>query len=239
MIHVLWWSAAQTDTYTRMPCAKSCTITLPVLHRLLSAAILPRIPNMDFLERLVVCAALAGGASASAGTVLNLQVSDYRSVPLPGVRLSAKTSSSTSPPTDIAGKTQLVLAQEVQPGDEILLVLVAAPSPRLKMFVPFLGRAIVSKQFLIEVVLSEPAQTLALTNEKVVVSLTRAINTDALRSDPNPYVWTPEVRATSLKNIAAYVELKPKDVDDAIRKFAKTTKDPVFKKDFQYYTIEK
>jgi hypothetical protein len=174
--------------------------------------------------------------SACGATVLHLQVSDYRSVPIRGVRLSAKTSSDTSPPTDIAGKTELTLSQDLHPGDYVLLVLVAAPSPRLKMLVPVAGRGTVDNQFLIEVFLWEPGQALALNNEKIMLSITRAINENGSMNGNNPFpILSPEHRATNLKQIADELGLKPTDVDAAIRKFEKTTKDPIFGREVQVY----
>jgi hypothetical protein len=170
-------------------------------------------------------------SAAAAGTPLIVQVSDYSDRPIAGVILSAKASSSTSAPTDIAGKTQITLAQTLQPGDEVALVLVHAPSQKMKMFAPWQGRAIVPKDLVIEVVLAEARQAAVLSNPVVVASLATAINAGANPSNPghtlrpgDPDPETPKVRkpsvdamATSLKKVSKTAGLDPKNVDTAIR----------------------
>jgi len=179
------------------------------------------------LARLVLCG-MACGLSVSAATVLTIQVSNYSEVPIRGVILSSKFSSSTSAPSDVAGKTQIVLAQDVQPGDQVPLVLVQAPSPKLRIFAPFEGRAIVPKQFFIEVVLGEPGDRLALKNENVLESLAGAINSEAIKRPNTPLPegvkGGPSLEfnfASSLKQVAGAVGVEPKELDAAIRKLAR------------------
>ena len=163
---------------------------------------------------------------ASAGTILTIQVSTTKDLPIQGVILSSKVGSSTSAPTDVAGKTQIVLTQEVQPGDQVPLVLVHAPSPNLIMFAPFEGRAVIPKLFNVEVVLATRGDLQALTDKRVVVSLAAAVNSGAKNSQGSASptdVWT------SLQSVSKATGIDPLKLDTAIRGMAaKHTPDKAF-----------
>ena len=78
---------------------------------------------------------------------------------------------STSKPTDLAGKTQIIAPPGAQPGDSLPLTLVKAPDPKMIIMSPFEGRATIPKQpWFIEVILGEPGSPWALKDERVVSS---------------------------------------------------------------------
>lgn len=83
--------------------------------------------------------------AAQCATTVYLQVSDVHDQPMSGVILSTKTTGSTSPPSDVAGKTQITLNGSVQPGDAVVLVLVRAPRPGMRFYTPWEGFATVPK----------------------------------------------------------------------------------------------
>jgi hypothetical protein len=74
---------------------------------------------------------LAFSAPAASQTVA-LYVSDYHSAPIKGAIISTKGNGSTSPPSDIAGKTRVVLPSRTQPGDPVDLSLVTAPDKNMR-----------------------------------------------------------------------------------------------------------
>jgi len=195
----------------------------------------------------VVCA-----SAAFANTIVNFQVSNYAGKPIPGVILTAKVSSTTSPPTDVAGKTQIILNQDMQPGDAVPLVLVRPE--KLRMFVPWQGRAIIPKGLWVEVVLGEPGQAAALLNTSVVASLAGAINSEARQSGgdrkgskkkggkkkeetppPSKGLSLSQSTFIQLEQAAEAIGLDPVEVDAAIRRMAKETKNGDQHKEFTRY----
>jgi len=101
---------------------------------------------------------------------VQIQVSDYHERPIPGAILSGKAAgTSTSKPTDLAGKTQIIPPPGAQPGDPLPLTLVKAPSPKMIIMSPFEGHATIPKSpWFVEVILGEPGDTWALKDERVV-----------------------------------------------------------------------
>lgn len=99
-----------------------------------------------------------------------IQVSDYHERPIQGVILSGKgPGTSTSPPTDLSGKTQVIPPPGTQPGDPLSLTLVKAPNSKMIIMSPFEGRATIPKApWFVEVILGEPGDTWALKDERVV-----------------------------------------------------------------------
>ena len=101
---------------------------------------------------------------------VQIQVSDYHERPIEGAILSGKASgTSTSRPTDLAGKTQIIPPPGAQPGDALPLTLVKAPSPKMIIMSPFEGHATIPRSpWFVEVILGEPGDTWALKDERVV-----------------------------------------------------------------------
>jgi hypothetical protein len=177
---------------------------------------------------MLVAATLASPCASwaqSGGVSLLLQVSNYHDRPIPGVILSAKGTGSTGQPTDIAGKTQLVLPQGTQPGGNVFLILVRAPSKDLQIFSPLHGRATVPLPGdFVEVYLGVRGTVAALTNPKIVDSLAVAIN--KMNAEPPPVGGGAEDsesqrRQDNLAEASKELGLEPNQVDDAIRELAK------------------
>jgi hypothetical protein len=103
---------------------------------------------------------------------VSVQVSDYHERPIQGAILSGKApGTSTSRPTDLAGKTQVIPPPSAQPGDPLPLTLVKAPSPKMIIMSPFEGHATIPKApWFVEVILGEPGDPWALKDERVVSS---------------------------------------------------------------------
>jgi hypothetical protein len=154
--------------------------------------------------------------------VLFLQVSDYHDRPIAGVVLSAKGTGSTSKPTDVAGKTQLVLQQRTQPGGDVFLILVRAPSKNLMFFSPWHGHATVpSSGGFIDVVLGVPGTAAALSNTRVVQSVAVAINEmNASKGPPD------DVRQRNLQEVSKELGLGAAQVDRGIRAWAESATTP-------------
>lgn len=153
---------------------------------------------------------------------IEIQVSDYHQKPISGTVLSAKSAgTSTTPPTDVAGKTQIV-AVGVQPGDPLSLVLVRAPGNGMIIMSPYGGRAIVPKPSgFIEVVLGAPGNKWALRDPRVVWSWTAAIVDLNKRSDSGA-----DGRARNLARVAGTSGFTPEEIDQAIRSNAEVSSDP-------------
>ena len=99
-----------------------------------------------------------------------IQVSDYQERPIQGAILSGKgPGTSTSAPTDLSGKTQVIPPPGAQPGDPLSLSLVKAPNSKMIIMSPFEGHATVPKSpWFVEVILGEPGDSWALKDERVV-----------------------------------------------------------------------
>jgi hypothetical protein len=153
-----------------------------------------------------------------------IQVSDYKERPIQGAILSGKASgTSTSRPTDLAGKTQIIPPSGAQPGDPLSLTLVKAPNSKMIIMSPFEGRATIPKApWYVEVILGEPGDTWALKDERVVstwaFTLIQAYKESHVQIDndphrrPPPYV-SPEVARSNLASAAGFT---PEQIDHAI-----------------------
>src|SRR5271170_4025426 len=127
--------------------------------------------RLGFVHRPVFAALICTCVLSSARSqTVPIQVSDYHERPIPGTILSGKgPGTSTSRPTDLAGKTQIIAPPGAQPGDPLPLTLVKAPNPNMVIMSPFEGRAIIPRSpWFIEVILGEPGNTWALRDERVV-----------------------------------------------------------------------
>jgi hypothetical protein len=175
-----------------------------------------RIPS-QLVRRLLLSSAALCFSMQAGTTVLTIQVSDPNDAPIPGVVLSTKLSSTTSAATDVAGKTQIVLQQQLQPGDQVPLVLVRAPSPNLIMFAPWEGRATVPRLFNIEVVLAAPGNLKALNNKHVVESLASAVVSNAKGQQS---AMSQKDLAVSLQSVARKAGVDPSALDQSFRKLA-------------------
>ncbi|MBV9611044.1 MAG: hypothetical protein JO091_01165 [Acidobacteriaceae bacterium] len=157
---------------------------------------------------------LLSSVAAAQGIVLTpVQVSDAQDRPIPRVVLSAKGDSSTSPPTDKAGKTHLALPSSITPGSEVSLVLVDSPLPNLKFLSPWQGRATVPLRDAVEVVLGVPGDPQMLNNLMVRQSLRGAIMAKAAGGGANG-------PGDALDKVATEVGLKPSEVGSALDRFA-------------------
>src|SRR5271170_6478656 len=129
--------------------------------------------RLGFVHRPVFAALICTCVLSSARSqTVPIQVSDYHERPIPGTILSGKgPGTSTSKPTDLAGKTQIIAPPGAQPGDPLPLTLVKAPDPKMIIMSPFEGRATIPRQpWFIEVILGEPGDSWALKDERVVSS---------------------------------------------------------------------
>lgn len=152
------------------------------------------------------------------GQIVALQVSDYHSQPIPATIISGKgPGTSTSQPTDIAGKTQIVIPSLLQPGDPLPLILVRAPNPQMKMMSPFEGRATIPRPpGFVEVILGVPGDPWLLRDKRVVWSLTSAIV--QLNAVSNQ-------REANLEQVALYAGYTPNELNQKIRSLASTDVD--------------
>jgi hypothetical protein len=161
-------------------------------------------------------------------TTLYLQVSDVHDEPMRGVVLSAKSSGSVSPPTDVAGKTQITVQGTLQPGDDVVLVLVRAPHPGMRFYTPWEGFATIPKPTgAIPVVLGAPGDRMSLDNASVRVSLANAVLDANAKSVPPPLAYPLPKNTRSYKalyTVSTAVGLDPLEVDDAIRRSEEWTK---------------
>ena len=106
---------------------------------------------------------------------LLVEVLDVHDHPLKNIVLTAGGNSSTSSPSDVAGKTQILLPQGTKPGDPVVLILVPPPKSFM-MFSPWEGRTTmpVPPNFL-TVVLGARGDLAALQNNKVLVGMLNSI----------------------------------------------------------------
>lgn len=156
---------------------------------------------------------LVGNCVPVVSQTVAIYVSDYHSSPIQGTILSTKGNGSTSPPTDIAGKTKIVMPSEVQPGDELSLTLVHAPVKTMQIMSPWQGRATVPKSTgFIEVVLGVPGDKVALQDPRVVSTWAQAI---VRKNDQSGFVVDAPTR--NLKDFAKQVGFTPNEIDSAIR----------------------
>src|ERR1019366_5196257 len=111
-----------------------------------------------------------------------VQVFDLHDRPLKNIVLSVGGNGSTTPPTDVAGKTQIILPEGTKPGDTVVLILVRAPSPNFILFSPWEGRAVVpNPQAFIAVVIGVRGDAAALRNTSVQASMLTAAVSEAER----------------------------------------------------------
>jgi hypothetical protein len=180
--------------------------------------------RLRFVRRIIFAALIYTCAISSARSQsVSIQVSDYHERPIPGTILSGKApGTSTSRPTDLAGKTQIIAPPGAQPGDPLPLTLVKAPNPNMVIMSPFEGRATIPKSpWFIEVILGEPGNTWALKDERVVstwaATLIEAYKESHVQVDqspqPPPPVLTPEA---SRRLVAAAAGFTPEQIDHAI-----------------------
>ncbi len=164
-----------------------------------------RLPRQTVLA-VLICICLIHSARSQS---VQIQVSDYHQRPIQGAILSGKASgTSTSKPTDLAGKTQIIPPPGAQPGDPLPLTLVKAPSPKMIIMSPFEGRATIPKSpWFVEVILGEPGNTWALKDERVVS--TWAITLLEL----NKVEQAPE---SNLSRVASIAGFTPEQIDHAI-----------------------
>ena len=166
----------------------------------------------------------AAAIPAYSATLL-LQVCDVRDQPMSGVVLTAKSSGSTSPPTDVAGKTQIMLLPNLLPGEPVSLVLVRAPRAGLQIYSPWEGSATIpNPNYALAVVLGSRGDRAALENRRVTDSLAEAV----LKKQENHLPAGAFGRAmpskrkglNALSDVSMDAGLDPLQVDDAIRKWA-------------------
>lgn len=141
--------------------------------------------------------------------IVQIQVSDYHEGPIQGAVLSGKASgTSTSKPTDLAGKTQIIPPPGAQPGDPLPLTLVKAPSPKMIIMSPFEGRATIPKPpWFVEVILGEPGDTWALKDERVVSTWALTL------LELNKAEQAPEANLSRVASVAGFT---PDQIDHAI-----------------------
>jgi hypothetical protein len=142
-----------------------------------------------------------------------LQVSDTLDRPIAHVVLTAKGNSSTSPPTDKAGKTHLALPSSFVPGSSMSLVLVDSPIQNLRLLSPWEGHAIIPLRDEVDVVLGVPGDPSMLNSPQVRMAMRGAISARANG---------PGGPAAALDKVAAEVGLKPINVAGALDKFARS-----------------
>jgi hypothetical protein len=147
-----------------------------------------------------------------------LYVSDYHDKPISGTILGTKGAGATSPPTDISGKTRIVVPSTIQPGDDLELSLVRAPVRTMRIVAPWQGRAVVPKSSgFVQVVLGVPGDKWALRDPRVVSSWAEAI----AREDEAPSLLSPDQkRKETLATFAKQAGFTPGQIDSAIRALA-------------------
>ena len=156
-----------------------------------------------------------------ASTLLNLQVSDFNDRPLTGVIVSTKVGGSASAPTDIAGKPQIAIADDVQPGSSVALILVKAKSAKLRFFSPWEGVAIMPRpNEPILIILGSLGDVGSLHNAAVVGTLADAITQRARLGGDDSHASLSQ-QLNSLKSVSDECGLDAEAVDKAIRKLAK------------------
>jgi hypothetical protein len=144
---------------------------------------------------------------------VQIQVSDYHERPIEGTILSGKApGTSTSRPTDLAGKTQIIPPPGAQPGDPLPLTLVKAPNPKMIIMSPFEGRATIPKApWFVEVILGEPGDPWALKDERVVSTWALSL-LDAYKAEQESG-WSPQA---SLATVASAAGFSSEQIDHAI-----------------------
>jgi hypothetical protein len=149
---------------------------------------------------------------------VQIQVSDYHERPIEGAILSGKAAgTSTSPPTDLAGKTQIIPPPGAQPGDPLPLTLVKAPSPKMIIMSPFEGLATIPKSpWYVEVILGEPGDTWALKDERVVSTWALTL------LDLYMVEQTPEANLSRVASVSGFT---PEEIDHAIHTLYDNTHD--------------
>jgi hypothetical protein len=168
------------------------------------------------MRRLLIFVALSSvvcfRARAQDVVYTPVQVSDTLDRPIAHVVLTAKGNSSTSPPTDKAGKTRLVLPSSFVPGTSMSLVLVDSPVQNLRFLSPWEGHATIPLHDEVDVVLGVPGDLSMLNSPQVRMAMRGAIAAGANG---------PGGPAAALDKVAADVGLKRTDVSGALDKFAK------------------
>jgi hypothetical protein len=161
---------------------------------------------------------LAGHCVPAVSQSVAIYVSDYHDKPISGTILSTKGGGSTSPPTDISGKTRIVVPSSLQPGDELQLSLVRAPVHTMRIVAPWQGGAIVPRSSgFIQVVLGVPGDKWALRDPRVVSSWALAI----VQKSEAPSLLPPEQkRKETLVTFAKQAGFTPEQIDSAIRALA-------------------
>jgi hypothetical protein len=106
---------------------------------------------------------------------LPIEVLDVHDHPLKDSVLTAGGNGSTSSPSDIAGKTQILLPQGTKPGDSVVLILVRPGKPSM-MFSPWEGRATVpTPPGFVTVVVGPRGDLAALQNNEVLAAMLSSI----------------------------------------------------------------
>jgi hypothetical protein len=178
---------------------------------------------------------LAFAVHANAQT-LALQVTDPNDVPMQDVVISVGGKGSTSPPTDLSGKTFANLPQGAQPGDDIWLVLVKANQNNLMMYSPWRGKTTVPKpQGFVAVVLAARGSLSVLQNKKVIWSLVSAVNERNEFYSGGAGRAPLEYKKKTLEVIAEEAGFSALQLDSAIRSVALVDDDPRHKKQKAVY----
>jgi hypothetical protein len=162
-------------------------------------------PRQAVLAALICICLIPSAKSQS----VQIQASDYHERPIQGAILSGKAAgTSTSKPTDLAGKTQILPPPGAQPGDPLPLTLVKAPSPKMIIMSPFEGRATIPKSpWFVEVILGEPGDTWALRDERVVSTWALTL-LDLYKVEQAP--------EANLSRVASVAGFAPEQIDHAI-----------------------
>jgi hypothetical protein len=156
-----------------------------------------------------------------------IQVSNPQDRPIRGAILGTKGNGSTSSPTDVAGKTQIVPEQGTHAGDVLFLILVSAPLKNPQIFSPWEGRAVVpNPQGFIDVIVGEHGDRAVLRNSKVTWAILAAIDnlnaTAGWGTGRNSKYFDYQV---ARRRIASDSGFEPAEVDAAIRSLAEETTD--------------
>jgi tetratricopeptide (TPR) repeat protein len=161
--------------------------------------------------------------------VLIVHIANPLQQPISGVVLSTTGASSTSAPTDVAGKTRIQLAPQTRPGVEVTLQIVRAPQD-LVFISPWNQRITIrsfedESQNVSEVVLVVRGSRALLEYPQAQLAMAQKVN-DANAVKVSGEQPTEEQLQVNLAGVAKSYGLKPEEVDRAIRSLNKKTTDP-------------
>lgn len=183
-----------------------------------------------FFAGFIVFLSLYNSLKAEEG-ILVVHVSDVKNRPISGVVLSTKGDGSGGAETDVSGKARLLLARENRPGDWVSLQIVRVRDGKDWVFIsPWDKRAVIppfqnkSDNF-VPVIFAERGDKVLLENENALLAIVEKFNIANVPKLVNQQASEMD-REKILAEIARDYGLSSEELDEAIRSWSKTVKEP-------------